>query len=170
MLATGEKIVAAVFAFWGLACVLIYLPRVAPILRYWDRLYLLPEWRFFAPMPGQGDFHLLYRDWFKGGQTTEWTEVTPMRPRPWWSAIWNPRKRANKALLDIVTELARESRSVEDKRLAMTTSYLSLLNFVSSLERSVSPEFVQFLLMHTHGGPDQRKPEMIFTSSCHRLC
>lgn len=164
-----ELLVAGVLAAWGLCCLLVYVPRFGRILRQMDRCFLIPEWRFFAPMPGQSDYHLLYKDWFPGGQSTGWTEVTSLRQRPCWCAAWNPAKRRNKALLDTVSELAQASRSNPDE-IVLTAAYLNLLNYVSSLERSASPESVQFLLMHSHGSNSRRDPQMMFKSSLHKLC
>lgn len=170
MPALGENVVVAAFGLWAVCCVIVYVPRLGPIVRSLNQWYVLPEWRFFAPMPGQSDYHLLYKDWFSGGQSTEWTEVTSVRQRPYWSVVWNPSKRAHKALLDTVTELARDSRTIEAKLLIVAASYLNILVHVSSLKRSVSPEFVQFLLMQSHGADEHRSPQIMFTSERHKLC
>src|SRR3954470_12564692 len=67
-----------------------------------DRLYLLPAWTFFAPNPGRSDYHLVYRDRRRDGSLTDWREVPLGAPRRPYSCVWNPRKRARKALSDIV--------------------------------------------------------------------
>ena len=67
---------------------------------------LVPTWKFFAPTPGQRDMHLLYQDRYEDGATAPWTEVQPMRQRPSYAFAWNPDRRANKGLFDIVQELS----------------------------------------------------------------
>jgi len=74
----------------------------------------IPKWNFFAPMPGVHDYHLLHRDQFLDGSVGVWQEVSALsRPRSWKAAIWNPDKRAKKALYDLTMTLALAKPSAD---------------------------------------------------------
>ena len=75
-------------------------------LRQHDFFGLVPEWKFFAPIPGRGDFHLLFRDFFPQG-TTDGPQLDIGGPRRWWNFLWHPHRREKKAAFDA----ARESRA-----------------------------------------------------------
>lgn len=71
---------------------------------------LVPGWRFFAPLPGQVDYSLYYRDKQVDGSTTPWRRVERFTSteRKWHHFVWNPSIYANKALFDIVENLASD--------------------------------------------------------------
>lgn len=163
-----EDVVLGFFGIWALICVLVYIPRLKLFIRQRDRFMLIPEWRFFAPNPAQGDFHLLYQDTFPDGSCTNWTEVRPTIERSWWNIVWNPGKRECKALFDAVN-LLNMRIAISGKSLEGSIPYLTLLNHVSSLPRSFTPTFTRFLLMKSHGASPEKEPEAMFFSGVHEL-
>ncbi|GHO97534.1 hypothetical protein KSF_075820 [Reticulibacter mediterranei] len=164
----SEGLVSGFFGIWALLCVLVYIPRFKKAIRQRDWFKLVPEWRFFAPRPAQGDFHLLYQDTLHDGSCTNWTEARPMLERSWWNIVWNPGKRERKALFDVVNMLNMRL-SVSDKALQGSIAYLMLLNYISSLPRSLSPAFTRFLLMKSHGAFPEKEPDILFISGVHEL-
>jgi hypothetical protein len=163
-----ESVAVGLFALWLLLSAAVLFPKLSPIIRRADWLCLVPEWKFFAPNPGRHDFHLLYRDQFRDGTLTEWTEVSPTGKRRWWHFLWNPAKRGNKALFDTVSQLFDHVRA-GDKTLEVSIPYLTLLNYVSSLPRTTSPVFTQFLLMCSQGNLPDKDPELCYFSARHSL-
>lgn len=91
--------VLCIFALWAVASVAVLVPRFTQWMREHDVAGLLPEWKFFAPIPGRGDFYLLYRDLY-AESITDWTEIDLGGERRWWNCFWNPRRRERKALFD----------------------------------------------------------------------
>jgi hypothetical protein len=163
-----EGLVVGFFCMWALLCLLVQLPRAKLFIRKHDFFQLVPEWRFFAPRPAQGDFYLLYQDTFDDGRCTNWTEVRPHIERSWSNVLWNPGKRERKALFDVVNLLSLRA-SVRDKGLECSIVYLTLLNHISSLPRSLSPAFTRFLVMQSHGALPRTQPEVMFISGLHEL-
>jgi hypothetical protein len=158
----------AVFTLWLAASVAVYVPALRRPLRSIDIFMLVPTWKFFAPTPGQRDMHLLYQDRYEDGATALWTEVQPMRQRPWFAFAWNPDRRANKALFDIVQELSviiEASEQVQE----FTVPYLGLLTHVSCLPRTTKPVATRFLLMDSSGNARQPDPKPLFVSRFHDL-
>lgn len=49
--------------------------------RQYDSFSLLPIWSFFAPNPGQSDYHLVFRDRQHDGSHSEWSEIEITEPR-----------------------------------------------------------------------------------------
>ena len=164
----SEGLVIGFFGIWALLCLLVYIPSLKIFIRQRDWFRLIPEWRFFAPRPAQGDFHLLYQDTFHDGSCTNWTEVRPMIERSRWNIFWNPGKRERKALFDAVNQL-NVRISLSDKALEGSTAYLTLLNHISSLPRSLSPAFTRFLLMQSYGASPEKEPDVTFISGVHEL-
>jgi hypothetical protein len=163
-----ELLVSGFFGVWFLLCLLVLVPRLRPYIRAWDIFSLVPEWKFFAPNPAQGDYILLYRDQLANGSITQWTEVSLAQKRRWWNVVWNPGKRANKALFDAVVEVSSEA-SLYPEILAGSIAYLTLLNYVSNLGRFARPAFTQFMILHSFSSTVKREPRLIFSSSLHSL-
>lgn len=164
----GEGFVIGFFGIWALLCILVYIPKLKKFIRQQDLLRLIPEWRFFAPKPALGDFHLLYQDTFRDGSCTTWTEIRPTIERSWWNIVWNPGKRERKALFDVVNVL-NSQLAISDKVVEGSLPYLTLLNHVSSLPRSLSPAFTRFLLMRSQGAFPEKEPDILFLSGVHEL-
>ena len=160
--------VAGCYVVWFLLSIAVLVPKFMPYIRAMDGFLLVPGWKFFAPNPVQGDYHLLYRDQLADGTVTEWTEVTLFQRRRWWNVAWNPGKRANKALFDAIQDLSDEARR-NPGTLVGSISYLTLLNYVSSVERFAPPAFTQFMLLHSFSLFLEREPQLVFSSELHSL-
>jgi hypothetical protein len=164
----GNCFVTGIFGSWILLSVLVYVPKLQTFIRRWDWFALIPEWRFFAPNPGQHDYHLLYRDKLRDGSITDWTELTPTKERPWWGFVWNPGKRGNKALFDAVATLAKHM-TAGDQSMELSIPFLTLLNYVASVPRPSASEYTQLLVLASHGSPSRKDPELFFLSGYHSL-
>ena len=162
-----ECTILAMLAAWALGTLLLQVPHTRQWLRERDACLFLPEYRFFAPSPIQGDFHMLFRDTFANGTLGEWTEVCGGRNRRLLDAIWNPEKRERKAMFDAVNQLfeLRERGAI----LPLTTPYLLLLNYVAAVPRTVRPKLTEFQIMYSYGWWAERTPDTVLVSELHRL-
>jgi hypothetical protein len=158
---------AAFFGDWVLGSLLILVPRCAETLRLYDVLALLPEWKFFAPNPARGDFHLLYRDRLPSG-LGPFTEIRFLEPRPWWACFWNPQRRSGKALFDAVIGLAHQSKSTPGA-VATSTPYLTLLQYISMLPRYNAGTHTQFLVLYSGAMKADQGPQLVYVSPLHEL-
>lgn len=174
-----SRLTIGVLGGWFAASAVYQIPKPPFLwLRKWDLFFLIPEWKFFAPRPGTADYYLLYREQLGDGSLTDWTQAPLMQHRSWTQGIWNPAKREEKALVDIVSDLAREARYVIDSPeltwtwLQGTAAYLALLNFVSfDMPHANSSEYCQFLLMmRDNSGDRSSAPSPVILSQLHRLC
>lgn len=166
-----ERLVAVGFALWFVASCLRQIPRPwADRLCAWDVVGILPVWRFFAPMPGPFDFHLLYRDRLGDGVTvTPWMEHLPIPRRRAISLLWNPDKRYRKALLDLAQELARAQARGTPDQILISVPYLVILQYISALPRPEPVAATQFALMVSEGAAYDPSPALLFLSSFHTL-
>ncbi len=167
------RLVALGFSMWLGASAIEQL-RFPGVQRYrrWDVLDLIPVWTFFAPNPATGDFYVVYRDELRSGTRTIWagTAVPPARRRLL-ASIWNPDRRATKALFDIGSALALMARDFADPdAVQLTLPYLALLTFVCS-QAAHAPEAVatQFMLLTDHGLDKPADPVPVFLSHWHSL-
>ncbi|WP_090303991.1 hypothetical protein [Natronorubrum texcoconense] len=158
-----------------------------------DRLglltFLIPNWNFFAPHPGQYDYHLLYRDKLSDGEVTAWTETTELTDTPqrlkW---LWNPNLYPSKGLFDAGQELTKrlatpeepididdepeESEGgnlqpIESDDHLLTIQYMMILNYVSKMDHRDDAEKTQFMLMRSSLRQDDATP--MFVSNFHKL-
>ena len=160
---------AALFALWWGVSAVAQFPKPRNYIQSRDVLNLAPNWSFFAPTPGQGDYHLLYRDRDANGRITDWREVSNPDGRPWWSFLWNPEKRPRKALFDVAQSCTLIARATDAELLPGTFPYLVLLNHVSSLYRPNPARDTQFLIMYSHGTQSKKEPEVVMISNLHAL-
>lgn len=151
---------------WLVGSVVAQLPgSVARRLRSHDPMGLLPSWSFFAPRPVRTDSHLLYRHILGSGVVTDWTEAFVWRPSVtrW---IWNPDRRAEKAISDASSHLVRRA---DLAGVQWSVPYLLLLNYVSGLPRTTDAAAVQYTLLGSFGHRDEHEPFVRFVSDCHPL-
>lgn len=143
------------------------------IVRGKDHLNLIPIWTFFAPNPGQTDYHLMYRFQNSTGQMSAWIEIPLAEQRTARSWIWNPEKRSKKVLADIVASFidAGAMQCEHDTDYLLTLPYLLLLRVVcthAGTHHSVD-EVVQFVLAETKGFARSEAPHLLMVSRFHAL-
>jgi len=146
-----------------------------PWVRRWshyDVFSLLPLWTFFAPRPGQSDYHLLYRDRLADGSTAGWQEVEMVEERQPYSWLWNPEKRSKKVLTDVVQLLIDLAAHSQHDRVALilSTPYVLVLNVVMSLPRHAQATHRQFVIAQTFGYVRRGDPEVVIKADFHRFC
>jgi hypothetical protein len=136
-----------------------------------DVFGLIPVWTFFAPNPGMTDYYLLYRDRLPDGSFDNWRRV---ELRPWENtfqlALWNPTKRKQKALSDIVSALIRLAKDSKPEELIVTVPYLLILNFITSRPHSLGTNGTQFMVLEHDGfSGDPERSRVLVMSGIHRL-
>lgn len=140
-------------------------------LKALDVFGLIPVWTFFAPNPGMTDYYLLYRDRLPSGSLDNWRRV---ELRPWENsfrfALWNPTKRKQKALSDMVSALIRLAKDRKAEELIVTVPYILILNFITSRPHSLGTNGTQFMVLE-HGGfsGDPERSRVLVMSGIHRL-
>jgi hypothetical protein len=164
----AEYIVITILICWGLACVLTHVPHVGRWIRKYDLFVLIPEWRFFAPRAGEHDFYLLYRDRNTSGEVSNWHEVHVAGPRRWWNFVWNPHKRASKALFDLSVELSSIIVNQPDG-IQLSLPYLSLLTVVSAEQRVARTGQTQFMILMLKRNLSETTSQVLFVSDPHDL-
>jgi hypothetical protein len=168
-----EIALAAVLGAWLLvsaaAQLAVVFPRLNELGRF-DLFRLVPRYHFFAPTPGVVDYHLLVRVRTQAGQLGTWREMAP-RPRRWWNFLWNPDRRARKALHDLATALQSESKTCSARALQASVPYLALLNHaMAAVQSSEEPDrgsHVQFLVAVSPGVLSDEQAKPLFVSSLH---
>jgi len=132
---------------------------------------LVPNWRFFAPLPARHDYNVLFRGRDASGVIEEWQEESFSVPRSIEHLLWHPVRRTEKAIFDVASELFRISEELTDPRaIQMSVSYLSLLNYLSrSVEHPHDRLDIQFLLARSTMHEPEIDPQLLFLSEWHRL-
>ncbi len=167
-----DAALAALFGCWllvsALAQVEVVVPRLRTIRRF-DPFSVVPQYNFFAPVPGTKDFHLLVRSTTHNGEFSRWLELTSVPRRRWWNCAWNPDRRERKALFDLATTLARESQACSLTALQVSIPYLVLLNHVTAAIAPTGADQVQFLIAVSAGTCSSEDARPMFLSQIHRV-
>jgi hypothetical protein len=170
--------IAAVLAGWVAVTILNQNNRTRRLVKWivsYDVCGLVPVWTFFAPNPGDTDAHLLFRDRDHGGRVTNWREVKLVRRRRVID-LWDPRRRINKALVDVSFDLAKLDRPRSgpgpqpvSKQRVLGFPYLLILNYVSQLPGDFAAAERQFAVAKTKGVELRDQPDILFVSAFHKL-
>ncbi|WP_252395896.1 hypothetical protein [Streptantibioticus parmotrematis] len=132
---------------------------------------LFPVSTYFAPNPAAEDIHLLVRHQLTDGATTPWREYPVIQRRSLRQMVWHPGRRAEKALLDLSSDLTSVLRGERREEFVQTSiPYLTLLSVVS--HRCPAPEGaerVQFQLVASPGRERTEEPRSILASTFHNL-
>lgn len=108
----------------------------------------IPRWSFFAPIPCTHDYHLLFRYFQENGTLSSWKSAHCLTQRPFYSFLWNPKKRQTKAVFDAILELLKFAQKEKDKRqICVSLPYLQLLNYVNSLSLEYKAQKIQFTIL-----------------------
>ncbi len=113
----------------------------------------VPDWRFFAPQPGQWDEHLLVRTLDEHGDASPWRELQPPTPRRLRHALYHPAHRREKGLIDSSDLLLREI-ATSPVDVTKSVEYALLRGFVAArlrAEPGPKPVAFQFLLVRDSG-------------------
>jgi hypothetical protein len=146
----------------------VFAPIRRKLSRY-DRLGLLPNWSFFAPIPGTTDLRLVYRDRAAGSELTEWKEVDYLNTRVLGCILWNPNKHLAKCLTDgirlILEDLADEARS---KYVPLSSGYLMVWDILKNRHDLRLSDERQFSILVTTNCNRTRTVKVAYLSKFHR--
>lgn len=136
-----------------------------------DVFGLVPIWTFFAPTPGMSDYYLLYRDRLPDGSLDNWRKVELKPPGNGFRlALWNPTKRKQKALSDMVSALIRLAKQQKGEGLIVTVPYILILNFITSRPHSLGTSGTQFMVLeHSGFRGEPERSRVVMMSGIHRL-
>jgi hypothetical protein len=165
-------IVVAIFVVWLVATTIQQFPtRWGRAMRRRNVLSLVPQWTFFAPNPGRADMHVLFRDRLADGSFTGWIELHTSENRRLRSALWNPEKRAKKAVHDAIQSLgssvSRDQPTAPE--LMLTRPYLMLLTLVCSMNAAADATHRQFVVVATADTDPDATPQLQLRSAVHPL-
>jgi hypothetical protein len=137
-------------------------------VRLKDNLSLIPNWRFFAPVPAQHDYHVYYRALDTDGGVSEWKPVHTITPRRNSQFVWFPSRRREKGLFDIVSELLPLLDSLGPRAVQNAPAYRLLENTlrwsIPGWEQSTTVDGFQFALIRHTGYELSTDPDIIFAS------
>jgi hypothetical protein len=156
------------FAGWWLASAASQHPLTAfDRLRRYDRLALLPNWRFFAPEPAQHDYRVLHRVLTADGGQTAWGATSHITPRSDLHIVWFPGRRREKAVFDVCGVLLE--RVETGAAAADLPAYHMLREFVEVAVRREYrdrplPQGYQFLIARHAGYDEEPDPDYLFLS------
>jgi hypothetical protein len=136
-------------------------------LRTLDILHLIPNWRFFAPMPARKDYHLEYRIKTKELGTSKWRQIQLTSERSLWCVVWYPQKRLRKSFNTSVRRITRMLFEKGYESTARSIAYLHLLNYLQNRSPAKKANSLQFRIISQQDFADDCKSRLVFTSDWH---
>jgi hypothetical protein len=166
---TKALVIAGLAGWFGVTLANQHPNRSFDLLRRYDRIgVLIPNWRFFAPIPGQHDYRLLHRVITADGQPGGWRVSVDIVPRKWHHGLWHPDRRRNKAAFDLcsaVTQFVeRDSENLVD-----TPAFRLIRNHVAHVVRAEHregplPRGFQFTIAKDAGYDEAEEAEYVLVS------
>jgi hypothetical protein len=158
-----QDVIAVLLLVWLVATVAGQFGAKSHWIRSGFLGWCLPEWRLFAPTPGDHDYHLIYRTQSPTGEVSEFTiaqiyAATPIR------ALWNPAGRQQKMLRDVVRRLLAETRSSQQENASELPPYRLLLGVVWRVCGGDQVSRVQFAVLRE---TPRKSLDLVFLSSWH---
>jgi hypothetical protein len=161
-------LVVLIFSLW------IFLSIVSQFQLAWiqslktrDVFHLIPNWRFFAPIPARRDYHLEYRTKGVLLPATRWSRIDLVSRRRYWCAVWNPAKRIRKSFNTQVRRLTRSLATGDRAIAARSLAYLSLLNYLQHAVTHDNIWLIQFRIVTCQDFSANSMVRLVFTSDWH---
>jgi hypothetical protein len=165
-------LVAAIFGTWlGLTIAFQFMPPSPRWLRHINLLprHVIPKWTFFAPIPGGVDYRVVFQDFRAVDDPVGNVREIPLHVgRSTIHAIWNPTKRARKAVSDVAQVIQSDPLRTAGPHVQTATPYLAILNVVMEPEAtSVEARYRRFMIVATTGFNGEAAPVPTFVSYLH---
>jgi len=129
--------------------------------------HLIPNYRFFAPIPIRRDFHLEYRLIKPSLRTTAWTRIHFFSERTALSILWYPDKRMRKSFNTYVRRIIRILSSSNPKAVSKTTSYRHIVNYLQNNEAAINSKGFQFKIVSEQTFDKTAKSRVVLLSDWH---
>lgn len=130
---------------------------------FFARFGLIPIWHFFAPNPSTYSFWILYRNMYQENNFSAWQELNLGTERnPYWSFVYNPPTRLNKAVIDLAFDLTDQKQA--GITVELSNAYLHILRHVTHASNDPFATAIQFCIASRR---DKLIPEIHFLSGIH---
>jgi hypothetical protein len=138
-------------------------------LRAQDVFHLIPNWRFFAPVPARRDYHLEYRTRSRAGRISSYRRIEFLRERDWVTTLWNPSKRLRKAFNTSVRRIVRCRSRFGERASLRCVAYLRLLNYLQSITADPNGYALQFRIVSAADFASDPRIQLTFRSEWHLI-
>lgn len=164
---SAEIVVIAIYSIWSVASVISQsTTKYKVALKKKDYFQLLPNYKFFCPIPVKFDYHLYIRREEVNNTISEWEYLSCYNNKRIFHSIYNPEKRDRKAFFHFVKHVKKYSHN--RKFLLSTAKYLTLLDFIKKRTFKAGAVAVQFKIIYKRDW-DERIPEkLLYESDFHK--
>jgi hypothetical protein len=170
MLMVWNSLLIAIFAIWAfLSAASQFKVRWIRSLQTRDVFHLIPNWRFFAPVPARRDYHLEYRTKKGSRNITRWKRIDLKYNRGRWCAVWNPNKRFRKSFNTQVRRLTRILSTGGRVAASHSLAYLTLLSYLQHMVDAQPNSVLQYRIVTCQDFAPKPILKLVFTSDWHAL-
>lgn len=130
--------------------------------------HLIPNYRFFAPLPISRDYHLEYRVLKASSlRPTKWNRIQFYSERSTLSAIWYPDKRKRKAFNTYAKRIILLLRSYSIESAKRSISYRHLLIYLQNISRGKNSVGLQFRIISERSLDKEPGQRLVLISDWH---
>jgi len=160
-------VVGLLSAWWVISFLSQFKDGPVSRFRSHDVFHLLPNWRFFAPVPARRDYHLEYRTRCAKGVVSKYQRVIFLQERNWLTTFWHPRKRLRKSFNTSIRRILRCKARFGETASLRCLAYLHLLNYLeNSVTRNTERAF-QFRIITSADYADDPTIRLVLRSDWH---
>lgn len=160
----------------AIAIIASVLNQIKPLqnkLGKFDKLHLLPNYSFFAPIPLTSDYRLAYKI-ISDSADTEWIELEMYKKFNLLRLVWNPFKYYNKGMIDLSHFLVTEFNALAEadkKYINISLNYLSILMVISKYlkARGEKDITIRFAILCSEGVDTVKVKDVMFASGHQKL-
>lgn len=162
-----EYILAAVFLVWWILSFISQLNT--KVRKKFNRqiFHLIPNYRFFAPLPISRDYHLEYRVLSRHLRPTKWKRVEFYGERSLFSTLWYPDKRKRKCFNTYAKRIIRVIRAYNKKAAKRSISYKHLVTYLQNLNEGKNSVGLQFRIISERSNDVDREARLVLASDWH---
>lgn len=154
------------FIWWICSCISQFNEKIRKVFGQ-GIFHLIPNYRFFAPVPIRRDFHLEYRIIKPSLRTSEWHRVPFFPERTMLSVLWYPEKRTRKSFNTYVRRIIRLLHSANPKAVPRSISYRHILNYLQDKNTEINSRGIQFKILSEQTFDKTSKPRLVLISDWH---
>jgi hypothetical protein len=158
-----EVILITILAIFTIASIVFQVKKCQAPLNKYDKLHLLPNYSFFAPLPYSSDYRLVYK-LVDEGVEDDWHEVKMYNTFHLKRCVWNPFKYYNKGFIDTSNFLVGEFHALKEKHvIKISENYINLAKVVAG-EVEQPGATVRFVVVTSKGIHELSIDRVMFAS------
>jgi hypothetical protein len=136
-------------------------------VKEYDIFNLLPNYKFFCPVPARRDYQLYFRSYNGLEMIHEWKRIEVFPKRNFMSWLWNPSKKKVKSFSRIVQVIGKKYRN--KSTVSYGFMYMQLVNYIKSFQTDELIREIQFKITYKRIHSNEFEEQDYYISNIHKI-